>query len=159
MKCNVCGRHTQNEEANFCDYCGSSFREQKAAALDSVPKEQKNPFIIGQNIQVKQMPVNNNMAQAYTGTQQNQETEKPVSLLNWLGTYGIFFIPVFGVFAFFIMLFIWAFAGNAPASKRNWARATLIFTPIFLLALGYVITVVSSPMYQELYEKLYQSMY
>ena len=34
MKCNVCGRHTQNEEANFCDYCGSPFREHMQAFYD-----------------------------------------------------------------------------------------------------------------------------
>lgn len=46
-----------------------------------------------------------------------------ISLGDWIITLLITAIPLVG----FIMLLIWAFGGNAPKSKANWAKANLIF--------------------------------
>ncbi len=44
----------------------------------------------------------------------------------WIVTMLITMIPIVG----FIMLFVWAFGGNANPSKANFAKAALIFTVI-----------------------------
>jgi hypothetical protein len=31
------------------------------------------------------------------------------------------------------MLFVWGFGSNAPASKKNWARATLLWALIWIV--------------------------
>ena len=48
---------------------------------------------------------------------------EPVTLGNWMLTYLLLVIPIVG----FIMLFVWAFSSNTPASKSNWAKAMLIW--------------------------------
>ena len=42
---------------------------------------------------------------------------------DWFVTMLIMAIPLVNI----IMLFVWAFGGGAPASKANWAKATLIW--------------------------------
>ena len=64
--------------------------------------------------------------------------EKPVSVGGWIGTILLTCIPCVGL----IMMFVWAF-GNGNTTKKNWARAGLIFmliavviTLILVFALG-----------------------
>lgn len=145
MKCNTCGRQSHNEEANFCDYCGASFREQAHADINASMKEsipggpsmaKTMPFPIPGTINQVSEPVN---------------IEKPVSFLNWLATYSLLFIPFFGWLAFIILLCIWAFDGKTPMSKKTWARATLILVGIaVVLLLGYLMFLFSSPMFQDM---------
>lgn len=52
-----------------------------------------------------------------------------VSVGDWFVTILISAIPLVG----FIMLFVWAFSSGTPASKANWAKATLLFGAIFLV--------------------------
>lgn len=59
---------------------------------------------------------------------ENQQNNT-VSVGDWVLTILITAIPIVG----FVMLFIWAFGGNAPKSKENWAKATLIW---FLIVIG-----------------------
>ena len=42
---------------------------------------------------------------------------------DWMATILIMAIPIVNI----IMLFVWAFASGNPASKANWAKATLIW--------------------------------
>ncbi|MBH1941694.1 hypothetical protein I5677_12400 [Mobilitalea sibirica] len=109
MVCNACGRLTQNEEANYCEYCGNSFREHINVAVKPEP-----PKYI---------------------TAITENTDKPVPFLNWLGTYALLFIPYIGGFAFVGLLIFWSLSGSTPQSKKNWARATLIFTIISFIIL------------------------
>lgn len=44
----------------------------------------------------------------------------------WIVTLLVSMIPIVGI----IMLFVWAFGGNANPSKANFAKATLIFVAI-----------------------------
>lgn len=105
MLCNNCGRHSQNEEANFCDYCGHSFR----GHIPEINKtEQPNQTVIT-----------------------TQPHDKPISLLNWLASYGLMLIPLVGM----VMLFVWAIGKHTSVSKRNWARATLLFIALMMLYL------------------------
>jgi len=54
-----------------------------------------------------------------------------VSVGDWMITILISAIPLVGL----IMLFVWAFGGGAPASKKNWAIATLIWYAIAIVLL------------------------
>ncbi len=56
-----------------------------------------------------------------------------ISVGDWLITLLISAIPLVG----FIMLFVWAFGSGTPASKANYAKATLIFFAIFMV-LGFL---------------------
>ncbi len=48
---------------------------------------------------------------------------RPVSVGEWMLTQFLMIIPIVN----FILLLVWAFGGGAPASKSNWAKATLIW--------------------------------
>lgn len=58
--------------------------------------------------------------------------ETPVTMGEWVVTLLLCALPVVNI----IMLFVWAFGGGAKASKRNWARAALLFG---VIAFGVVI--------------------
>lgn len=114
MICKACGRDTVNESANFCEYCGTSFREDM-----SIRQEEH-----------------------YTGTREQQQdvteiegNEKPISFGNWIGTMLLPFIPFIGVFIYIVMMFVWAFSSDAPKSKKNWARANLIMIIVSIILL------------------------
>jgi len=62
----------------------------------------------------------------------NEQNEKSMSVTDWLVTLIVTAIPLVG----FIMLFVWAFGGNSPAAKTNWAKAALI-----LYAIGVVLAI------------------
>jgi hypothetical protein len=137
MICNTCGRQTQNEEANFCEYCGSSFRENIDMLGPTVIKEQR----AGQPRE--------------KAASQQEATERPISFLQWLGMYAILFVPLFIPFIGWViplvMLFVWAFANNTPVSKKNWSRATLIFLLVYLIVAVFVITsMIRNPIFQEM---------
>jgi hypothetical protein len=59
---------------------------------------------------------------------------KVMSVGDWMITMLIASIPLVG----FIMLFVWAFSEGTSPSKKNWARATLIFL-IILFVLYFII--------------------
>ncbi|MBI9030944.1 hypothetical protein JEZ13_02915 [bacterium] len=46
-----------------------------------------------------------------------------VTVGDWIVTYLIMIVPLVNI----IMLFVWAFGSNTPASKANWAKAALIW--------------------------------
>ncbi len=63
---------------------------------------------------------------------------KTMSVGDWMLTLLLASIPLVGV----VMLFVWAFGDSTNLSKKNWAKATLIFLAILLvlyLILGFVI--------------------
>lgn len=136
MKCHTCGRQTQNESANFCDYCGASFREQAQAT----PVSGMGQPLFSRPYTAESVP------NTSTGTQQ-AAAEQPTSLLGWLWMYIILLIPLANI----AMLLIWVFSDTTPVSKKNWAKATLIFLVfVFILFIGYMVTIMSSPMYQKM---------
>ena len=55
--------------------------------------------------------------------------DEPVRVGEWIGTFILTAIPIVGI----IMLFVWAFGDSAPASKKNWAIATLIWYAIMIV--------------------------
>lgn len=58
--------------------------------------------------------------------------EKPISVGEWVLTIFIAAIPLVG----FVMLFVWGFGGNAPETKANWAKATLLWILIGVVLYG-----------------------
>lgn len=117
MVCKACGRTTTNENANFCEYCGYSFRE---------------------NIQLAQE--NNNGIREQKSIVHSDDSEKPISFGNWMGTMLLPVIPILGIFIYFVMLFVWAFGSETPKSKKNWARATLVVLLVSIIILVVIMT-------------------
>lgn len=68
--------------------------------------------------------MDNNMYQ-----QPNFESEQPMSLGEWIITLILTAIPCVGL----IMLLVWAFGGTTQTTKKNFARAQLIFTLIAIV--------------------------
>lgn len=120
MNCKVCGRNIEREGANFCDYCGTSFR----AEAEPVEIQKRT---------VDQAIVRNGSEGA------NGAVEKEISFKNWLGTLMLPLIPIAGSVIYIVMMFVWAFSSSAPKSKRNWARANLIVTAISFILLIYLV--------------------
>lgn len=162
MECKICGRTSINPDANFCDYCGASFRnpqmnnssEQNYGQFNSSvnPAQQGfNPF--GQ-------PSGGDMAQQ-NFTQQGGNTfqnngqpskrdgfftrmfglnaynvdgsEKKMTFGNWVFIYLLMFIPYIGTIALIALMCIWAFGKNTPPTRKNWARATMVFVVAMLI--------------------------
>lgn len=145
MICNNCGRQIQNEAANFCEYCGFSFREQTQAAR---PEGGQN-FNSKPDMQQGPVPVSV-FGQPRTAMQQPGISEKPISFLSWLGTYALLLVPYVGWLIFIIMLFVWAFGNNTPVTKKNWARVTLIFVGIVTVFVILFIIIFYVPMLQQI---------
>jgi hypothetical protein len=147
MICYNCGRQIQNETANFCEYCGASFREQAQAARP----EAGQPFYRIPDIQQDnfQMRDQSQMMVGQAGMQ-----EKPIGFMSWLGTYAILgallFIPYFGWIGFVALLLFWAFSNKTPATKKNWARVTLIFVGIVMIFLIIALVAFSSLYYEQI---------
>ncbi|MFC2508598.1 MAG: hypothetical protein ACFNYD_07425 [Bacteroides sp.] len=71
---------------------------------------------------------------------QKQYENRPMSVADWVGSILLLLIPIANI----VLLFVWAFGGNAPLSKRNWARAhLLILAVVFGL---YIVIIVAALM-------------
>ncbi len=57
---------------------------------------------------------------------QKQYENRPMSVADWVGSILLLLIPIANI----VLLFVWAFGGNAPISKRNWARAHLLILAV-----------------------------
>jgi hypothetical protein len=148
MVCRSCGRDSQNQNANFCEYCGASFREGVVNEFASTPNE-SNSYQSGTG--------NASVPAPAISAQGQGESKKPVSYLNWLGTYCIMLIPVVGGIVFLIMLIVWSVSSNISESKRNWARATLTYI-IIMLIIALIIwsmfmSMLRSPLFQEIFQE------
>ena len=72
---------------------------------------------------------------------QKQYENRPMSVADWVGSILLLLIPIANI----VLLFVWAFGGNAPLSKRNWARAQLIWMLIaFVLVFLFYVTIFST---------------
>lgn len=57
------------------------------------------------------------------------QQDKVYSMLQWLGTLLLMFIPVVNV----ILLIYWSLSSKVNRNKRNWAVASLIFLVIAII--------------------------
>lgn len=146
MVCNSCGRDIQNENANFCEYCGDSVKATNNYSYQSGTGNASAPIpgpIPPQSIGINQQ-------------------EQPVKFSNWLGTYMIRFIPFVGSLVFFVMLIIWSIGHDVSESKKNWARAQLVYKlitfVIFTLFFLWIISVLTSdPVFMDTWNKEMQN--
>lgn len=163
MICKVCGRTSANDDANFCEYCGASFREMKQSGQtessqyketmvqDSIQQgqmyQQNQPDWQGQSSQQRQYqnqsqgqyqsPYQNQAQGFYQQNMQQSKKDEPISFLNWIGTMLLPYIPFVGWISYLVMLFVWAFGRDSNPTKKNWARAKLI-----VIAISIVISIV-----------------
>ena len=74
-----------------------------------------------------------------------EEPKTPISVGGWIGRSLIPMIPLAGGIVYLIMLFIWSGDKTKEDTFRNWAKAQLILTGIFivlwiiLVAIGFVL--------------------
>jgi len=61
--------------------------------------------------------------------EQTTRNRSVVTVGDWILTMILMLIPVVN----FIMLLVWAFSSSTPASKSNWAKASLIFMILGIL--------------------------
>jgi hypothetical protein len=54
---------------------------------------------------------------------------KPVTVGDWMITALLLGIPIVNI----VLIFVWAFGGNTPVSKANFAKATLIWCLISMV--------------------------
>ncbi|MDI9488694.1 MAG: zinc-ribbon domain-containing protein [Bacillota bacterium] len=130
MICNTCGKSIQNEEANFCEYCGASIRSRNDFGGSDYHTKPSPPPV------TKEVIINQN--------------DKPVSFFDWLGTYLILFIPLVGSLIFFVLLIVWSFSRNVSESRKNWARATLVYILIVFIILVFIISIFGSDQFLNL---------
>ena len=57
---------------------------------------------------------------------QPEKSYQPLSVSDWVVTILITFIPLVNL----IMFFVWGFGDNTHPSKKNWAKANLIWIAI-----------------------------
>lgn len=117
MVCKSCGRSTSNENANFCDYCGASYKE-----VVFIQNEDKQK-IEGQVKEYNKV----------------EEGDKPISFRNWVGTLLLPIIPIVGPIIYLVMMLVWAFGSDTNQSKKNWARASLVVGCIFIVLFIFLI--------------------
>lgn len=159
MICKVCGRNITNEEANFCEYCGASFRpgmnnkvseeEYKKQSMDMNPYKNSTSGFQGnsgygyanQNGDPKTNEQNPNMTRpGFMDGGLFGNSDKPMTFGNWMLIYLLPFIPMVGIILFLVLLFSWGFGTNVPATKKNWARATMIYGIIMIIYISVLLS-------------------
>lgn len=115
MICKICGRHIDNEHANFCENCGESLRENK----DLEYREPITPA-------------------AAAPTQTSDVASNEISFKTFLGVMLLQIIPGFGWLIYVVVLFTWAFGNKRSQTHKNFAKASLIFALLSLLAAVYL---------------------
>ena len=105
----------------------SSFRKKKGFAVADYNQQQYN-----QQPQPQPQPQYYQQPQPYY----QQPVEVPVSTGDWMLTMFLTAIPLVG----FVLLLVWAFGSTTPLSKKNWARAGLIWC-VIAMVLSILLTV------------------
>lgn len=121
MVCKACGRSIENEEANYCEYCGTSLRSNATIVQNDTIQERNDKS--SENSKVNA-----------------EDNETAISFGNWVGTMLLPFIPFVGIFIYLVMMCVWAFGSDTPKSKKNWARASLIVGVIAIIIILFMVT-------------------
>ena len=155
MICKVCGRTIGNEEANFCEYCGASFRPGMDNRILEEDMHKHAGYTTAGNQSYQQQAFGNYQT---AQTEQNQTYAKDqiphgaakevtasrgggffsgknatMTFGNWMIIYLLPFIPMVGTILFLVLLFSWGFGSNVVPTKKSWARATLVFVLIMIV--------------------------
>lgn len=147
MICKVCGRNIANEEANFCEYCGASFRPgtDNKITQDVLTNVTSNVYAQSNNgpqgnpnegaaKSVQQpfssVPYMTNMNYSKDAKARTSKVpDKTMSFGDWMLSYVLLCIPYVGM----VLLFVWAFGAATPPTKKNWARAMLVIMMILVV--------------------------
>jgi uncharacterized BrkB/YihY/UPF0761 family membrane protein len=83
----------------------------------------------------------------------NQIAEKPITFLNWLGTFGVLilciFIPLVGPFIPIAILSYFGFNSKVQATKKNWARAMLVlYGVLIVISFAVAASMLNNPEFQ-----------
>lgn len=178
MVCKVCGRTIANEDANFCEYCGASFRPGSDNKIDettinNTANDASGYTQYGQaGTENRQEGTANTQQGAFFGgfppfgamNSQNasnmqsgqQMVERPMTFGNWLVILLMPFVPVIGPMLFLVLLLMWSFNKSVPPTRKNWARAMLVFLLVSVLMLGFVMSSLGTTDMATLMNTLYQ---
>lgn len=168
MICKICGRTVQNEEANFCEYCGASFRPGMDNRISESERLQEATVTMqgmsggqpGNNATQGTLNTNSPWQSSYGNPQTSGQNlsgyvtqskssygkesvvnpEKPMTFGNWLAVMLMVFIPFIGLYAFLALLVFWAFGKHTPPTKKNWARASLVFFLIVMVMFSMIMS-------------------
>lgn len=151
MICKVCGREIANENANFCEYCGTSVRDGSIMPVSEEPVRveyaaPQGNRSLNQADEMRYGGPAGMFAGAKAKTDADAEKEPTIPFGNWLITLLLPLIPMVGPLVYIVMLFVWAFGKAGSKTKRNWSRAQLIMLIVSLFMMGAVL----GPMLSEL---------
>ena len=137
--CSLCGAKIP-EGAPRCPTCGASAPRQSSTGIQPRSTGSSGGPSAGpggyQSAGYSGYPSAGYSGYPYPFPQANNQS---VSMGDWVVTLLVAAIPLVG----FIMYFVWAFSGGTPESKKNWARAVLIWMAIgFIPFLLVIITIV-----------------
>lgn len=136
--CSLCGTKIP-EGASRCPRCGASISKQSSTGIQPRSTGPSGYQSAGPSGYQSPGPSGYQPA-GYGGYPYPfpQINNQPVSTGDWVVTLLVAAIPLVG----FIMYFVWAFSGGTPESKKNWARAVLIWMAIgFIPSLLLIITI------------------
>lgn len=115
MICPVCGRTTENENANFCENCGTSFR---------VTNNQNTSF----------SPVDT------VTTESVKPKQEEIPFRTFLGVMLLPMVPMIGPLIYIVILLTWSFGKQYSGTQKNYARATLVVLLFSILFITYAIS-------------------
>lgn len=121
MVCKVCGRTITNEEANFCEYCGASFRP----GSENIIKE--TILSHAQESVNSQMSNEEKMEQIRAAS-----LNRTISFGEWAITYLLLLVPYVNIG----LMIYWSFGKSVPVSKKNWARVMILVMVLVVMLLG-----------------------
>lgn len=139
MRCEVCGREAMNPEANYCDYCGSSFRDcgQESRSNQTATKGSYSESGVSDagysafGMSEYREPA---MEKQSMGSMLAGEN-KPVTTWTYLGVLLLPVVPWVGTIAWLVVMLYWAFSSRVDAARKHFARAYMIFMGISLAVL------------------------
>lgn len=117
MICNVCGRNIENENAHFCENCGTRLN---SSDTFSYQKE---------NVISKEAPVVPNL-----------NTSDTIPFKTFLGVMLLQVVPYIGIFVYIVVLFSWVFGNKYSKTHKNYAKAALVMLLLSLVASAYALS-------------------
>ena len=135
MYCEKC-RKNLPDGTKFCSGCGSSVE----AVIGSGPplitetpppirKVSTPPPPPPRPVQNNQQQFQNNTGPSQEAYRPSQQNTQPLSVGDYIKTMLLLAIPIVNI----IFLFKWAFGSNTNINRKNFARASLIFSAIFIV--------------------------
>lgn len=122
MICTICGRHIENENANFCENCGTSLRELKSPTFQEYVTSQAIP---------QEQPKTENL---------NTLKSDSISFKTFFGIMMLQAIPLFGWLIYIVILFTWIFGDQYSTTHKNFAKASLLFLLLSVIVSAYAIS-------------------